>query len=280
MSLLLEPGSTFIDVGANIGFETVLAAKAVGATGSVLSFEPSGHNHELLLRNINLNAVEKVVQTFPFGLSDRDAEHMLHFSTDNRGGAFLSNMDANEFYETEESVRTKVLDDISDNLVERCDLIKVDIEGHEPSFLRGSLRFLDTYQPACILEANHWCLDALTNVTMPDYLKQVREIFPYVYAFDQHEIVDVREREIHFLVENIVHSRFANLYCDFDARRVADVVARYSRFLLADTAYANELERRNAELQNQLNSLSAQLDGITRSRSHRLAVTANRLLRR
>ena len=159
-------------------------------------------------------------------------------------------------------------------------LVKVDIEGHEPSFLRGSSRFLSDRQPACIIEANHWCLDALTNVTMPMFLNQVFDIFPHVYAFDAEAIVDVRERQTYFMHENIVHTRFANLYCDFDSRRVADVVVRYSRFLQANSAYTTQIEQRIAQLDAEVVGLRTALDDIKQSRSHRAAMRLNRLLGR
>lgn len=57
----LKPGGIFIDIGANIGFYTVLAAKIVGETGKVIAFEPDPKNIEILKKNIAENKLNNVV---------------------------------------------------------------------------------------------------------------------------------------------------------------------------------------------------------------------------
>jgi FkbM family methyltransferase len=285
MDLLLAPGGVMIDVGANIGLETISGARAVGPSGTVLSFEPSPQNVQLLRRNIELNDVGKTVRVHPFGLSDVAAGHLLQYSADNRGGAFLADVEHREISGQTETVETRVLDQISGGLldggpVERCDLIKVDIEGHEPHFLRGAQQFIATLAPACILEVNHWCLNAFTRVTLPDYLDQVFDMFPYVYAFDHGEIVDVRDRQIYFMHENIVRMHLVNLYCDSDRSRARDTVARYHRFTQADRAYSGVLEQRVAELSADNQRLQVELAAIKGTRGHRAIGRANQLIRR
>ena len=56
----LKPGMNVIDVGANIGYFTVLASKLVGDTGSVLAFEPNSENARLILLDVELNNLKNV----------------------------------------------------------------------------------------------------------------------------------------------------------------------------------------------------------------------------
>lgn len=279
MSTLLFEGGTMVDVGANIGLMTVAAGKIVGGKGQIFSFEPSPQNFKILEMNIKLNDLSKIVRTYNLGLSDASRNLKLHYSNKNRGGAFIADMAKDEVYELEEEIRTKKLDDIK-ILAKGCDLLKVDIEGHEPRFLKGATDFIHRFKPATILEANPWCLDALSNITLPSYLKQIYELFPYIYAFDGQEVINVRERQTYFMHENIVKQRFQNLYCDSDKNRVGHAVAMYQRFLDSDKLYQRELENQNRTLLSEVESLKNELENIKSSRSHRIMVKTNQIIRR
>ncbi|MEM6996443.1 MAG: FkbM family methyltransferase, partial [Myxococcota bacterium] len=56
----LEPGDTFVDVGANLGYYTVLAAKKVGPSGRVFAFEPDPESFALLKRNVDRNGLTNI----------------------------------------------------------------------------------------------------------------------------------------------------------------------------------------------------------------------------
>src|SRR6266700_1510309 len=60
MISLLRPGDVFIDIGANIGWYTVMSALTVGRSGHVFAFEPAGDNADLLERNVALNRLDNV----------------------------------------------------------------------------------------------------------------------------------------------------------------------------------------------------------------------------
>src|SRR5215471_3088010 len=61
MHPLLQPGAVIVDVGANIGYYTLLAASRIGHTGKVIAFEPSVENCALLRRSLQANHFENVV---------------------------------------------------------------------------------------------------------------------------------------------------------------------------------------------------------------------------
>jgi len=67
----LQPGWVVADVGAHVGYYTLLAAQIVGSEGRVFSFEPDPTNFSLLRRNIELNRLRNVVAV-PKAVADRD----------------------------------------------------------------------------------------------------------------------------------------------------------------------------------------------------------------
>ena len=81
---LLQPGDVFVDVGANIGYYTVIAAQRVGPHGKVYAYEPDPRNFALLEKNIALNGLHNVA-LFPCALYDDNRNGKLYVSGDNYG---------------------------------------------------------------------------------------------------------------------------------------------------------------------------------------------------
>lgn len=142
----LRPGDLFVDVGANVGSYTVLAAKACGAHAVAIEPIPSTFRH--LLDNIHLNAVGDKVETFNIGLSD--AEGWLLFTA---GSDATNHVLSPEEGEAETvCVAVKRLDD----LLERPpSIIKIDVEGFETKVIYGAANTLKSDKLlAVIMELN------------------------------------------------------------------------------------------------------------------------------
>ncbi len=136
----LETGMTVIDIGANIGYYTIIAGKRIGVNGKVFAFEPEENNFSLLTRNISLNKLNNVA-IFKIALADKTGEKSLYLDDNNRGHHSLSSQKP----ETEK--RVMVMTDTLDNILEksgslRVDLIKMDIEGAEFLALEGMAKTL------------------------------------------------------------------------------------------------------------------------------------------
>ena len=134
---LLRPGMTFVDVGANVGYYTWLAARLVGPTGRVVAFEPGPYAFERLQRVVENNGIENV-ECQQFAVSDRAGTAPLYVPPIAEGNY---NPSLTPYMPGMVPVEVPVdrFDDLVARLrVGRVDVMKVDVEGHELSVFRGA----------------------------------------------------------------------------------------------------------------------------------------------
>jgi FkbM family methyltransferase len=149
---LLRPSDIFIDGGANVGLFTLIAARAVGAQGCVIAFEPSPQTRATLVRNIALNGYDWVnVRSEAL-----DAQSGQRRFISRRGdGAGLSSFEPQEIASNDETqiVATIALDEAIAALdTGRITLIKLDLEGAELGALRGGRALLRDAAPDIVIE--------------------------------------------------------------------------------------------------------------------------------
>ena len=150
----LRPGMTFLDVGANFGYFTLLAASRVGPTGRVLAVEPSPLAAGRLAENIRANSLAWV-DLFQIGLSAESGSLELYISPAEFHSPTMSASSGGEAV----TVPVRRLDECLDEWgVEAVDLMKMDVEGHEPFVLRGAGDALSSGRiRAVLVEFNdHW----------------------------------------------------------------------------------------------------------------------------
>jgi FkbM family methyltransferase len=155
----IVPGMSVIDVGANIGYFTMLAAHLVGAKGRVMAFEPNSENNRLLLLSRAENAFDQV-QLLPLALSDRCGSATFSVAMGSNGG--LRPQEDETLYSPQcEIVPTMRLDDVYAGSV---DFIKMDIEGAEALALAGAQRILSDSRPVVSTEFNPLMMQGISGV--------------------------------------------------------------------------------------------------------------------
>lgn len=155
ISRILKPGDTFIDVGAHIGFFTLMGARLVGKTGQVTALEPNPAVRERLLRNLEHNGWVNKVRVWEWGLSDTNATVELCIPANRSGGTGHASIRPQEDWisYTRHGIVVKRLDDIWPP-EEEVDLIKLDIEGAELLALKGASEVIARSRPNVICEFN------------------------------------------------------------------------------------------------------------------------------
>jgi FkbM family methyltransferase len=167
---ILKPGGVFLDLGANLGYFTMLGASIVGESGKVIAFEPNPQNQQLIFESIAHNKF-KNVHLFPLAASDRSS--ILRFTTvGSNGGVVTENSSVQTFYMFVQAVPLdKILSDEP-----RIDLIKMDIEAHEPFALKGMENTIRRLKPHIITEFHPWAMK-LNNTQPPiEFLEQLKNL--------------------------------------------------------------------------------------------------------
>lgn len=153
---LLRAGQIFFDVGANVGFYSLLGARLVGDSGRVIAFEPMPRNLAFLHRHVRLNRAENVT-ILPLACADVLAtelflagencalgrlapDHRVAGSSAARAGDLL--------------VATISLDAAAEKLGLMPDVIKIDVEGAELRVLQGAAHILQHARPSLLLSVH------------------------------------------------------------------------------------------------------------------------------
>lgn len=138
MRKLLRSGDTFVDVGANVGYMSCVAAQRVGPSGRVLSFEPMPDHHQRLRKCIELNPGYQW-EAFQHAIGDGEGEAKLVASHRNIGwNTIVPGQIPDDQVRSTISVRVRALDAcLGEARVERVRLLKIDTEGYEGFVLAG-----------------------------------------------------------------------------------------------------------------------------------------------
>ena len=153
LSRYARPGSTAVDVGANVGIVTVPLAFAVGPFGRVLAFEPNAGNVDRLRENLLLNHLSQVsVHALALGATPGDI--VLNLGSD---PAFHSSVEVMTPWRTNNAVTVPCSTlDVMWEEAESPDVsvVKIDVEGGELAVLKGARTMLDRDHPALLVEAH------------------------------------------------------------------------------------------------------------------------------
>lgn len=167
---ILRPCDVFLDLGANLGFFTMLASSLVGEEGKVLAVEPNPQNIQLIYDSILVNKFRNIT-VFPFAASDTSG--ILKFiNVGSNGGVITPKGLGNPHSYLVQSIR---LDEWLP-IERRLDVVKIDIEAHEPMALRGMVNLIKRHHPRILTEFHPWAMN-LNNYEPPeDYLHALESL--------------------------------------------------------------------------------------------------------
>lgn len=174
---LLRAGDVAIDIGAHIGFFTMLMAAAVGTTGRVYAFEPFEANADLLERSLveNRFADRVLFRRAAVGAATGTATLTFPVETLNSGGAYLLRGGTAPLAGNQtRDVPVVALDALE--LRRPVRLIKMDVEGAEPQVIRGAERLLREDRPTIVSELHPVQLERASGVTAAQFLSQLADL--------------------------------------------------------------------------------------------------------
>ncbi|MDF2434020.1 MAG: hypothetical protein JWP44_3651 [Mucilaginibacter sp.] len=147
----LKSGENALDIGANVGLQSIRMSQCAGENGKIYAFEPLSHLQEKFSRNILLNKITNVT-LLPFALADleSEADFRIDKKSWNQGAFSLYNKNGG-------SENERVTIKVGDNLPEiqnftSLELIKIDVEGFEYQVLKGLKGTLEKHRPRIIFE--------------------------------------------------------------------------------------------------------------------------------
>lgn len=143
---MIRPGQTVVDIGANVGFYTLAAARAVGPQGRVIAFEPEPNNCERIRRNLEANG-HRNVTVCQMAAGDRSGRARLFLGSDCGIHSLLRERASGAAIEVE----MVSLDDYFERHDLTPDLVKIDAEGVELQVLQGMRRTLARFPNMAVI---------------------------------------------------------------------------------------------------------------------------------
>jgi FkbM family methyltransferase len=214
---LIGPNEIILDIGANIGLTSILFSSLAL---KVYAFEPSPSTFRILQENLSRAKADKV-HAVNIGCGAREEQMNITFSTNNRSGGFVSDKIQLKKDHITEQIQINSLDYFFSGHDERIAFIKIDVEGFEAEVIKGARALLEKFKPLVVLELNHYCLNILRRITVPDFFDFLRSVFPYLYAVDVDNtaICDLHDetQAFYVMLEHTNKFRFQNLVAGFDA---------------------------------------------------------------
>ncbi|MDD5704162.1 MAG: FkbM family methyltransferase [Dehalococcoidales bacterium] len=180
----INEGMTIIDIGANVGYYALLAARLVGSKGKIYAFEPESENYNLLLRNIKLNGYGNVV-AIKKAVSNHTGKTDLFLNKETGAHCFLPER---EGIVGKTTVETISLDEYFKDRRYPIDIIKIDVEGSELAVIMGMQNVIkDNDNLKIFSEFWPWGLQKSGFPPRAYWDKLVDSGFKYIYLINERE---------------------------------------------------------------------------------------------
>ncbi|MHB8567543.1 MAG: FkbM family methyltransferase [Nitrososphaerales archaeon] len=203
VSKLVKEGMITVDVGANIGYFTLLLAKLVGERGRVYAFEPTDRGFVRLCHNVELNKFRNI-QLEKKALSNVTSSSKAAIQS---SFPLKTNTDGKE--NREEVIEFLTLDDYTKNHdITRIDFIKVDTDGFEHRVIQGSARTIGEMRPIIVSEFGKYTL-AKNQDSLEEMYNSLQRMGYEFYSEDSME----RYRDVKHLLDSVPETATINVIC-------------------------------------------------------------------
>lgn len=206
----LRIGNTVLDIGAHIGYYTLLASKKVGKEGKVYAFEPDPKNFQILKKNIVANDCQNVILVNK-AVTKSSATVRLYINEQNTGDHRIYDSKDGRLYISVDSIS---LDEFFKNIKTKVNLIKMDIQGAEFGVIAGGLKLLKE-NPNIKIFSEFWPNGLKLNKTSPEKFLKIFSDF----GFKIYQIDEKRKKLILTTPTNLINldsssQDYTNLYCN------------------------------------------------------------------
>lgn len=183
---LVKPNARVIDVGANIGFFSLLLAQLVGPGGEVVAFEPVRYLYDALKISIAENDFGGRMQAQNCAISDQAGRAMIRHApgTLNFGGGHLAEQVRDDNHAYDEVTTHTLAEFLSER---RCEFIKIDAEGAEFKVLSGGVALLERDRPLVVVELFNEQLGRVSNCTATDLIRLMGQLGYRCFEIDNGE---------------------------------------------------------------------------------------------
>lgn len=199
----IKKGDIAFDIGANIGYMSLMMADCVGQNGFVFAFEPIQNNFKSLINNISLNKFNNI-RYFKLAISNTNSIIKIYKPLDNNQGSYSMIVDPAKSNQEYEEVQTTTLDDfVEQKKIEAVNFIKIDVEGAEYEVIQGMHKTISKFRPIIFMEINGPILQK-RNIK-PSDLKQLILNYQYIcFNVDGKGNLEETPPNYHHNIDNVV----------------------------------------------------------------------------
>jgi FkbM family methyltransferase len=204
----VKEGMVILDIGANIGYYSVIAAQLIGQKGRVFAFEPAPDNFAFLVRNIEVNGFTNIIPVQK-AASNRSGKGRLFLCHDAAGHSMYVNDEEGSI-----EIEVTTVDDFICEIDTPVDLIKMDVEGAEMSVLEGMLGTIKRNPSLKII--TELSIKALqeSGSSSVEFLKKLYDLGFKVHVIDEHKKKVAEATDIDNVWNACQSKGITNLFCD------------------------------------------------------------------